>query len=56
VIRLEAARVSGRFVTSEAAIRRFIEAQQSHETETRPPPSDDRHEAVEKELADLGIR
>jgi hypothetical protein len=55
LVRLEAARVGGRWVTTEPAIRRFIGALQPHETATPPPAGTDRHEVVEQELAKLGV-
>lgn len=55
LVRLEAARVGGRWVTSEPAIRRFIGALQAPETATPPPAGTGRHEAVERELAKLGV-
>ena len=56
VVRLEAKRVGGQWVTSEGAIRRFIDAVQPPAADAPPPAAGgDRQAEVERELTDLGV-
>lgn len=55
-VRLEVARCGSRWVTSAAAIERFIAAQQpARDSVTRPRVDDPRQADVERQLNDLGV-
>lgn len=55
-VRLEACRHAGKWLTSRAAIARFLRAQQPAPSTDQPAPVPSAHQAaVERELRELGI-
>jgi hypothetical protein len=54
-VRLEGVRCGGRWVTSEAAIERFLLAQREPTPHTQAARPSARQDAVERELAELGV-